>query len=160
MGVAGSGKSTVAEAVNVRVGWEFAEGDDFHPRANVDKMAAGRALTDEDRIPWLEALAAWTRERDLAGKPTLMSCSALRRTYRDILRGGGEQTFFVHLAGDKGLLLERMNSREQHFMPPTLLESQLDALEPLGENEAGMLLDVADPPDRLAEQVLERLDIP
>ena len=159
MGVSGSGKSTVAEAVNDRLGWEFAEGDDFHPPANVDKMAAGRPLTDEDRIPWLEALADWTRERDRAGTPTLMSCSALRRSYRDILRRGGEHTFFVHLAGDKGLLLERMNSREQHFMPPTLLESQLDTLEPLADDEAGMVLDVADPPQRLAEQVLRRLDL-
>jgi carbohydrate kinase (thermoresistant glucokinase family) len=159
MGVSGSGKSTVAEAVNDRLGWEFAEGDDFHPQANVEKMSAGRPLTDEDRIPWLEALAAWARERDRTGTPTLMSCSALRRSYRDILRRGGEQTFFVHLAGDKGLLLERMNSREQHFMPPNLLESQLDTLEPLGDEESGMVLDVADPPDRLAEQVLQRLDL-
>ncbi len=160
MGVSGSGKSTVAEAVNARLGWEFAEGDDFHSRANVDKMAAGRPLTDEDRIPWLEALAAWTRERDRDGTPTLMSCSALRRSYRDILRRGGEHTFFVHLAGDKGLLLQRMNSREQHFMPPDLLESQLDTLEPLAEDEAGIVLDVADPPDSLAEEVLQRLGLP
>ena len=158
-GPAGSGKSTVARAVNDHLGWAFAEGDDFHPPASRDKMAAGRALTDEDRIPWHEALADWTRERDRAGTPTLMSCSALRRSYRDILRRGGEHTFFVHLVGDKGLLLERMNSREHHFMPPNLLESQLDTLEPLGDGEAGMEADVAASPERIAEQVLERLDL-
>ena len=160
MGVSGSGKTTVAEAVNAHLGWEFAEGDDFHPPANVDKMSAGRPLTDEDRIPWLESLAAWTRERDQAGIPTVISCSALRQSYRDILRRGGERTFFVHLVGDKGLLLERMNSREQHFMPPNLLESQLDTLEPLADDEAGMAIDVADPPERVAEQVLQRLGLP
>ena len=158
MGVSGSGKSTAGQAVNARLGWEFAEGDDFHPQANIDKMSAGRPLVDEDRIPWLESLAAWTREHDAAGRPTMISCSALRRSYRDILRTGGEHTFFVHMVGDKGLLLERMSSRE-HFMPPALLESQLDTLEPLGEDEAGMAVDVDQTPDVIAQQVLTRLDL-
>lgn len=156
MGVSGSGKTTVAEAVRARLGWTFAEGDDFHPEANVAKMSAGRPLSDEDRIPWLEALAKWTQRHDEAGEPTLMSCSALRRSYRDILRRGGEATFFVHLTGDKGLLLDRMGERE-HFMPPTLLESQLDTLEPLGDDEPGMVVDVANPPDRIARMVLAQL---
>ena len=158
MGVSGSGKSTAAAAVQARLRWEFAEGDDFHPQANRDKMATGRPLVDEDRIPWLEALAAWTRERDAAGRPTLVSCSALRRSYRTILRTGGEHTFFVHLVGDKGLLLERMSSRE-HFMPPELLESQLDTLEPLADDEPGMVVDVVEPPDRIAELVLRQLHL-
>lgn len=158
MGVSGSGKSTAGLAVRDRLGWEFAEGDDFHPQANVDKMASGRPLSDEDRIPWLQSLAAWTRERDVAGRPTLLSCSALRRSYRDILRTGGVHTFFVHLVGDKGLLLERMSTRE-HFMPRTLLESQLDTLEPLAPDEAGMEVDVVDPPDRIADLVLARLGL-
>lgn len=159
MGVSGSGKTTVAVAVRDILGWDFAEGDDFHPPANVDKMSAGFPLTDADRWPWLESLAAWTRERDAAGKPTLLSCSALKRRYRDVLRTGGEHTFFVHLHGDKGTLLQRMGERE-HFMPPSLLESQLDTLEPLGPDEAGMLLDIAHPPDRIARMVLARLDLP
>ena len=159
MGVSGSGKSTAALAVRDLLGWEFAEGDDFHPQANVDKMAAGYPLSDEDRAPWLETLAEWTAERDAAGTPTLLSCSALRRSYRDVLRRGGPGTFFVHLVGDKGLLLERMSGRE-HFMPPSLLESQLDTLEPLGEDEAGMSVDVANPPGRIARMVLARLDLP
>lgn len=158
MGVSGTGKSTIAQALHARLGWEFAEGDEFHPQANVDKMASGRPLMDEDRWPWLEALAAWTAERDAAGTPTLLTCSALRRSYRDLLRGGGAGTWFVHLVGDKGLLLERMSSRE-HFMPPSLLESQLDTLEPLEADERGAVYDVANPPERLARMVLAQLDL-
>ncbi len=158
MGVSGSGKSTAARAVNEHLGWEFAEGDDFHPASNVAKMSAGLPLNDEDRFPWLESLAAWTREHDRDGRSTIVSCSALRRTYRDILRRGGERTYFVHLHGDKGLMLERMGSRE-HFMPPSLLESQLDTLEMLGADERGMVADIADPPGLIADQVLLRLEL-
>jgi gluconokinase len=158
MGVSGSGKTTAALAVHERLGWEFAEGDDFHPPENVEKMSAGIPLTDDDRWGWLRSLADWTAERDRAGTPTIISCSALRRSYRDVLRRGGEGTFFVHLTGDKGLLLQRMSSRE-HFMPPTLLESQLDTLQPLQPDEAGMAVDVADPPARIATMVLARLDL-
>lgn len=157
MGVSGSGKSTAMLAVRDLVGWETAEGDDFHPPENVAKMASGRPLTDADRWGWLESLAAWTKERDDAGTPTLLSCSALRRSYRDVLRRGG-RTFFVHLVGDKGLLLQRMQSRD-HFMPPTLLESQLDTLEHLGADEEGMVADVAHPPPRIAAMVMARLDL-
>jgi gluconokinase len=156
MGVSGSGKSTAAAAVNEHLGWPFAEGDDFHSRESIDKMAAGFPLTDEDRLPWLERLARWTQAHDAAGRSTLISCSALRRAYRDILRTGGDGTTFVHLVGDKGLLLERMGHRE-HFMPPSLLESQLDTLEPLGDDEEGFTVDVAMPPDELAREVLRRL---
>ncbi|WP_110183021.1 gluconokinase [Nocardioides solisilvae] len=158
MGVSGSGKSTAAEAVRERLGWEMAEGDDFHPPENIAKMQSGRPLTDDDRWGWLGTLADWTRERDERGEPTLVSCSALRRAYRDVLRGGGERTFFVHMVGDKGLLLQRMSDRA-HFMPPTLLESQLDTLEPLQPDEAGMTVDVAHPPERIAAMVLARLDL-
>ena len=158
MGVSGSGKSTAARAVQERLGWAFAEGDDFHPQANIDKMSAGRPLGDEDRLPWLEALAAWARERDATGTPTLMTCSALRRSYRDVLRGGGEHTFFVHLHGDKGLMLERMGGRD-HFMPPSLLESQLDTLEPLEDDEPGVVVDPVEPPEQLADRVLGTLGL-
>ena len=158
MGVSGSGKTTAARAVGEHLGWEYAEGDDFHSPANVEKMSAGRPLVDEDRIPWLESLAEWTRERDTDGRPTLMACSALRRSYRDILRRGGEHTFFVHLHGDKGMLLERMSERE-HFMPPALLESQLDTLQPLAPDEPGMVVDPALSPEAIADQVLARLGL-
>ncbi len=158
MGVSGSGKSTIARAVRDRLGWDFAEGDDFHPPANVATMAAGRPLTDADRFPWLGALAAWIGEREAAGRPSLMSCSALRRSYREVLRSGAERVTFVHLAGDKGMLLERMDARD-HFMPPTLLESQLATLEPLGDDEAGLTLDAAAAPGALVDQVLAGLDL-
>ena len=158
MGVSGSGKSTAMMAVQERLGWEYAEGDDFHPPENVAKMASGRPLNDADRWGWLESLAAWTKERDGRGEPTLISCSALRKVYRDVLRRGGEGTFFVHMVGDKGLLLQRMESRE-HFMPSTLLESQLDTLEDLEPDEQGMVVDVALPPERIAAMVLARLDL-
>jgi len=158
MGVSGSGKSTAALAVQERLGWEFAEGDDFHPPANLAKMQEGIALTDADRWGWLESLAGWTAERDARGESTIISCSALRRAYRDVLRRGGEGTFFVHTTGDKHMILDRMSGRE-HFMPPSLLESQLDTLEPLAADEEGMDVDPALPVDRIAAMVLARLGL-
>ena len=158
MGVSGSGKSTVAREVQRLTGWDFAEGDDFHPAANVEKMSAGHPLTDQDRFPWLGSLARWIREHDQAGEPSLMSCSALRRTYRDVLCSGADDVVFAHLVGDKGLLLERMGERD-HFMPPELLESQLATLEPLHDDERGVEVDVALPPDTLARQVVEQLHL-
>ncbi|MFK5635719.1 gluconokinase [Ornithinimicrobium sp. LYQ103] len=160
MGVSGTGKTTIAGALRDLLGWQFAEGDSYHPPENVTKMARGRPLMDEDRWPWLETLCQWTAERDAEGLPTILTCSALKRSYRDVLRRGGEGTFFVHLVGDKGLLLERMQHRPGHFMPPTLLESQLDTLQDLGPDERGMLVDVANPPERVARMVLAQLDVP
>ena len=159
MGVSGSGKSTAALAVQERLGWEFAEGDDFHPPENVEKMSNDIPLTDDDRWPWLESLADWTAERDARGQPTIVSCSALKRSYRDVLRRGGEGTFFVHTTADKDLLLERMSSRRGHFMPPTMLDSQLETLEELEPDEAGMVIDAANPPSTIVSMVLQRLDL-
>ena len=158
MGVSGSGKSTVAQAVRDRLGWEMAEGDDFHPPENVAKMREGTPLKDADRWGWLESLADWTAEREARDEPTIMACSALRRAYRDVLRRGGGETFFVHCTGDKHMILDRMNARE-HFMPPSLLESQLDTLEHLQPDEDGMDVDVAEPVDALAAQVVARLGL-
>ena len=158
MGVSGSGKSTAARAVQQQLGWEYAEGDDFHPPANVAKMREGTPLTDADRWGWLESLAEWTAERDAKGEPTIIACSALRRAYRDVLRRGGEGTFFVHSTGDKHMILERMNARE-HFMPPSLLESQLDILEPLQPDEQGMDVDPALAVDLIVAQVLDRIGL-
>ena len=158
MGVSGSGKSTAARAVQQQLGWEYAEGDDFHPPANVAKMREGTPLTDADRWGWLESLAEWTAERDAKGEPTIIACSALRRAYRDVLRRGGEGTFFVHSTGDKHMILERMNARE-HFMPPSLLESQLDILEPLEPDEQGMDVDPALAVDLIVALVLDRIGL-
>ena len=158
MGVSGTGKSTIGRAVADALGWPFAEGDEHHPEANVAKMAAGFPLTDEDRWPWLRDLAGWLGEQDRAGSCSVLTCSALRRPYRDLLREGAAGVYFVHLVGDKSLLLERMQSREDHFMPPELLESQLDTLEPLEDDERGVLVDVANPPERIGRIVMAQLD--
>ena len=158
MGVSGSGKSTAARAVQQELGWEYAEGDDFHPSVNLAKMREGTPLTDADRWGWLESLARWTAERDAKGEPTIIACSALRRAYRDVLRRGGEGTFFVHSTGDERLILERMRARE-HFMPPSLLESQLDILEPLEPDEQGMDVDPALAVDLIVAQVLDRIGL-
>lgn len=159
MGVSAAGKTTVARAINKTLGWEFAEGDDFHPQANVDKMASGVPLTDEDRWPWLRALAEWTADHAAAGRSSIISCSALRRAYRDILREGGQGTYFVHLTGDKKLLLQRMAGRDNHFMPLELLDSQLATLEPLEADEPGASFDVAPTPKRIAGAVLRELNL-
>lgn len=139
MGVSGSGKTTVARALAARLSWPYAEGDDFHPRANRDAMAAGHPLSDADRLPWLRSLATWAGARHAAGESTIMSCSALRRGYRDVLRGGAPGTAFVHLRADRNELLARMQSRE-HFFPPGLLDSQLLSLQPLEDDEDGITL--------------------
>jgi len=153
MGVAGVGKTTIAERLASDLGLVFAEGDDYHPQTNVDKMAAGGALTDEDRQPWLEALAAWTREQHDADRSTALSCSALRRSYRDVLRTGSRDTFFIHLVGAEKLLRDRMEERE-HFMPVSLLRSQFDTLEPLDPDETGVTIDVAGGVDDVVAEAL------
>ena len=156
MGVSGSGKMTLAVALVERLGWPYAEADDFHPQANVDKMHDGHPLTDEDRKPWLRALAAWTGERDAEGASTVMTCSALRRAYRDVLRDGAGGTLFCHLDGDKHQLLGRMQGRE-HFFPPELLESQLDTLEPLEPDEDDFVVDALAPVPDLVQTVVDGL---
>lgn len=156
MGVAGVGKSTIAQGIAAELDLELAEGDDFHPQANVEKMSSGQALTDEDRWPWLEQLADWTRERRTAGVSTVVTCSALRKVYRDVLRGADPDTFFVFLYGDEDLLLERMRSRE-HFMPGSLLRSQFETLEALEPDESGVALDVAQSVEEIVEQALDGL---
>jgi gluconokinase len=157
MGVAGTGKSTVARALAERLGWPFAEGDDLHPAANVAKMAAGIPLEDADRWPWLDAIAAWTTTQAAEGNSTIVTCSALRRTYRDRLRAGAADTVFVHLVGSPGLLAERMGARKDHFMPASLLPSQLRTLEPLEADEPGFTVDVELPAAAIVDEVLDQL---
>lgn len=158
MGVAGTGKSTVAQALAAELGLLLAEGDDFHPAANVAKMSAGIPLDDEDRYPWLRVLAEWTAARHAEERSTVLTCSALRRSYRDILRSAvpREPTWFVHLTGSVDVLRRRMQSRS-HFMPASLLQSQLDTLEPLESDEDGLVVDTDAPLDEVVADALRWL---
>jgi gluconokinase len=158
MGVAGSGKSTVARLLADRLGLPMAEADEFHPAANIAKMSAGVPLTDADREPWLRALRDWISEHDAAGRGSVVTCSALKRSYRDLLREASARVRFVHLSGTREVIAARMASRSGHFMPPSLLDSQFAALEPLGDDEDGLTVDVAASPSRIVETVCEGLD--
>ena len=155
MGVCGTGKTTVASVLAERLGCELAEADDFHSAANIAKMAAGVPLEDADRWPWLQNIAGWIHERDHAGRPAVVTCSALKRAYRDALRSGSPRIFFIHLAGSRELILDRMQRRKDHFMPASLVDSQFAILEPLGPDERGVVLDVARPPAVLASAALD-----
>lgn len=154
MGVSGTGKSSVAHTLRDRLGWSFAEGDDFHPPSNLATMSAGIPLTDADRWPWLAAIADWTREEASAGHSTIVTCSALRRAYRERLRQAATGTLFVHLAGSPDLIAKRLNARSDHFMPASLLLSQLETLEPLQADEPGIVVDVGDDIDTIVAKVI------
>lgn len=155
MGVSGCGKSTVAALLAGRLGWDFAEGDDLHPPENVAKMTAGIPLTDEDRWPWLERVADWIREHVEQGRDGIITCSALKRAYRDRLRGEG--VVFVLLGGSRDVLAQRLSARIDHFMPAALLDSQLADLEEPGPDEQALVVEAGRPPPALADEILERL---
>ncbi len=155
MGVAGTGKTTVGPLLADRLGVPYAEGDDFHPPANIEKMSAGTPLTDDDRWPWLDAIGAWADGR--AGKGGVVSSSALKRSYRDRLRAAAPEAVFVHLTGDRKLIEDRMSHRQGHFMPTALLDSQFATLQPLGADEAGVAVDVAGSPEEIADRAVEAL---
>ncbi|MEV3959456.1 gluconokinase [Nocardia sp. NPDC050193] len=140
MGVSGTGKTSTARLLAVRLGVPFADADDLHPRANIDKMASGRALDDSDRGPWLAAVGDWLRACAAEGAGGVMACSALKRRYRDLLRAYAPGTFFLLLTADRDELLARITRRTQHFMPAALLDSQLATLEPLQPGERGVTL--------------------
>ena len=159
MGVAGSGKTSVGTALARRLNWPFVEGDAFHPDANRRKMAGGAPLTDEDRRPWLDAVAAEMRRLDEAGASAVVACSALKRSYRDRLREGAREVAFVHLTGARELLEVRIRARKGHFMPPDLLDSQLATLEPPGADEKAVTVDVAPPVAAVVDEILRRLDL-
>jgi gluconokinase len=157
MGVSGSGKSTVAAMVAERLGWDFAEGDAMHPPANVDKMHAGIPLDDEDRWPWLDVVADWIRGHLAAGTNGVVTCSALKRSYRDVLRAPG--VVFVHVAGDGALIEDRMSARSGHFMPTSLLASQLATLEPPQPDEAHITVAADRTPEEESDEVIARLGL-
>jgi gluconokinase len=158
MGVAGTGKTSVGETLAEELGCEFIEGDELHPRANIEKMSKGIPLTDEDRWPWLHAIAEMIAVKDYEGICTVVTCSALKRSYRDVLRDAAP-TFFVHLDAPFEVLEERMEHRTKHFMPTSLLRSQFETLEPLGDDEPGAVIDVSPPLDEVIEEALNAVRV-
>lgn len=155
MGVSGSGKSTVAGLLAGRLSWDLAEGDDMHPPANVAKMMAGLPLEDEDRWPWLDRIAAWIGEHTASGRPGIVTCSALKRSYRDVLRG--DHVVFVFLAGTADQITTRLTARQGHFMAAAMLGSQIETLEPPGAEEDAIIIDIASSPYEESEQIISRL---
>lgn len=156
MGVSGCGKSTVGRALASSLGVPFIEGDELHPPRNVALMAAGTPLTDDDRRDWLQAVAAALARA--TGTGAVAACSALKRSYRDILRSGAPVLHFVHLTGDRALLEERMLHRSGHYMPASLLQSQLDILEPPAPDEAAITLDLDATPDEVVRAVRRQME--
>ena len=142
MGVSGVGKTTVAKGISTVTGWTFAEGDAFHSEANVEKMRAGHPLTDEDRWPWLRSIGAWMSDEITQGRSGVVTCSALRRAYRDLLREDRPEVRFCHLSAAEDLIADRMSRRSSHYMPVSLLHSQIETLEPLEPDEPGVVVSV------------------
>ncbi|MGD6979828.1 MULTISPECIES: gluconokinase [Citricoccus] len=157
MGISGSGKTTLAEGLATRLGRPYAEADRFHPPANIEKMAAGIPLTDEDRWPWLGTLRDWMDSQTGSGG-TIVTCSALRRAYRDLLRQASGRVVFLHVISDPAVITERMMHRPGHFMPASLVPSQLATLEVLGEDEDGMVLENSGTVDELVERALDLVE--
>ncbi|MCX4390922.1 gluconokinase [Micromonospora peucetia] len=159
MGVSGAGKTTVALGIATRTGLIFAEADEFHSPANVASMRAGVPLDDGARLPWLRDLAGWMADRAADGVSTVLACSALRRSYRDVLREGPPSVEFVHLDGSAEVIRERMARRAGHYMPASLLESQLATLEQPHPDESVLVLDVSLTPDELVSAAIDRLGL-
>jgi len=157
MGVSGCGKSTVAGLLAGQLGWDLAEGDDMHPAANIAKMSAGMPLDDADRWPWLARVAEWIRTRTTEGRPGVVTCSALKRSYRDVLRG--PSVVFVYLAGSRELIARRLTARHGHFMPVALLDSQFATLEPPGPDEQAITVDITGSPASEAMRIRRTLDL-
>ena len=158
MGVAGCGKTTAATNLHNALGRPVAEADDFHPEANIAKMSRGTPLTDADRRPWLESLRAWMSEQADRGTRTIVTCSALKRSYRDLLVGAHGRVLFIHLVADEDALRERMEHREGHFMPSALLPSQFADLEPLVDDEDGVTVTSRPTPEQTLEAILAALE--
>jgi len=157
MGVSGSGKTTVAALLAGRLNWEFEDGDWLHPEANVAKMHRGIALTDEDRWPWLRAIAAWIDEKRSEGRHGVVACSALKRSYRDVLVGERRDVRLVYLKGDEALVARRIAARHGHFMPAALLHSQFETLEEPGEDENPIVVSIEARPVEMVTRILAEL---
>ena len=157
MGVSGSGKTTVAALLAGRLGWEYGDADDFHSPANVRKMQGGTPLTDQDRVPWLSAMAAWIDATRVSGRHGVLACSALRRAYRTTLIGERPDVRLVYLQGTHGLIGERQLARHNHFMPPSLLGSQFATLEEPGPEERPITVSVAPRPPYIVDAIVQAL---
>lgn len=160
MGVSGAGKTTVAQGISELTGLRFAEADEFHSAANVAQMRAGIPLDDAQRWPWLRSLAAWMADRHAEGVSTILACSALKRSYRDVLRQGPPNVEFLHLDGTAELIRDRLGRRVGHYMPASLLDSQRATLEHLEPDESGVVLEVTASPDDLVAAAITRLGLP
>ena len=158
MGVSGSGKTTIANGIAARLGWGVLEGDKFHPAANIEKMSHGIPLTDEDRWPWLRAIAAAIDKTLAARQSAVVACSALKRSYRDILIGDRRNVDLIYLKGSHALISGRMVQRKGHFMPPALLQSQLDTLEEPGPDEHPIVAEIAPPPDAIVNDIVKQMN--
>lgn len=159
MGVSGSGKSTIAEQLAARLGWRYVDGDLFHPPANVAKMSAGHPLTDEDRWPWLRAIAVEIDRLAAAGARAVVACSALKRAYRDILVHGRDDIRIVFLDGTKDLIAKRLAARKGHFMPPGLLDSQFKTLEPPQPGERPVTVSIDASVDGIVDDIVRQLEL-
>ncbi|WP_428489911.1 gluconokinase [Rhodopila sp.] len=157
MGVSGCGKTTIARALAEQEGWILLEGDRFHPAANIAKMEAGSPLTDDDRWPWLRAIAARQDELRAAGKSAVVACSALKRAYRDILIGGRTDTVLVYLRGSKPLIAARMKARKDHFMPSGLLDSQFADLQEPSADERPIVVDIGGPVEAVIRDTVRQV---
>jgi len=156
MGVAGSGKTTIGQKLAAELGWPFRDADEFHPAANIAKMAAGIPLEDEDRRPWLDALRSYIRRMVASGQGAVVTCSALRERYRAVLTDGLSAVRLVHLAGDFNLILARLGARSGHFMKPEMLESQFATLE---SPQNALTIDVAQSPDAIVAEIRTSLSL-
>lgn len=159
MGPSGVGKTTVAQMLADRLAWTFAEADEFHPKANIDKMSAGVPLNDDDRWPWLRLIRDWAAERAGEGRDTVITCSALKRRYRDVLREAPARVRFLELTASAELVESRLSQRKGHYMPPSLLASQFAALEELGDDEDGVKVDVGTDPETIVRNALSALGL-
>jgi gluconokinase len=157
MGVSGCGKSTIGRLLSQSLGWPFRDADSFHPARNVEKMSRGVPLTDQDRWPWLDAIAQWIDGRRAAAEPGIVSCSALKRIYRERLIGARTGVQLIFLKGDMALIAARLGARKGHFMPASLLESQFEALEEPGQDERPVIVDIAPAPERIAAAIVEQV---
>ena len=157
MGVSGCGKSTIGAALSQALGWPFRDADSFHPPANIDKMSRGVALDDADRWPWLTAIARWIDMQRASGAPGIVSCSALKRAYRQHIIGARRGVRLVYLKGDMALIAGRLAQRKGHFMPPGLLQSQFDALEEPLQAERPLAVDIAVPPEGVVAAIIAQL---